>query len=271
MDHVAMIARDTPFGRHLAQRMVQAFARLSQPTQLSALVVITPNDQARAQKVSRAARVMSRLGGGRIRRMFSAHHRQAYQLWQLQQSATNLFHTTAGPVPEWPAGVDRLNVAEAEVNAVATVHWLEQHQPRLMAVAGAPILRADLLSVPRAGTLNMHSALLPRYRGTRAEFWQVHNDDLDCAGITIHYVDTSVDGGDIVARLPQNPAAGSSPWAMRAQNQLNGLQFYPETVCAVLQGTATRAAQSGTSERAYRFSDITPDATRRVLETLRRT
>lgn len=155
--------------------------------------------------------------------------------------------------PDWPEGAERHRIPEDRLNGASTAAWLRARAPRLLAVAGSPILGAGLLAVPSDGTLNMHSSLLPRYRGTRAEFWQVHNGDLDCAGITINFVDASVDGGDIVRRHPLNPEPGDSPWLMRARNQLGGLSVYPETLCAVLEGRAARCPQPPVRERAYRF------------------
>ncbi|MEY8800940.1 formyltransferase family protein [Leisingera sp. XS_AS12] len=231
-----------------------------------AAVVVLEAPAARAQRrpgIARALRLHA------LRRLVSRQARQAHRLWRLEQEAKAEFVRGAGPVPDWPKGVDQHHIPENEINRASTAAWLCERAPRLLAVAGSPILGGELLAVPRDGTLNMHSSLLPRYRGTRAEFWQVHNGDLDCAGLTIHYVDTSVDGGDIVRHHPLNPAPGDGPWLMRARNQLGGLTIYPETVRAVLEGRTVRCPQPPVKERVYRYSDITPDATRTVLKILR--
>lgn len=260
MTGVVLITRDSAFGRHMSVRMAAALAAGRDP-----LIGILLLSEPQAQKVRPARSPWA----DRVRRLLSSQARQNHQVWRLQQQANAAFAAGAGPTPDWPSGVVRHTVLAAQVNEPDTIAWLRSCAPRLVAVAGAPVLSADLLAVPSAGTLNMHSSVLPRYRGTRAEFWQVHNDDLDCVGITIHFVDTRVDGGDIIRHHRQKPAPGDSPWLMRARNQMNGLTVYPETLCAVLEGDATCQPQPPVSERAYRYSDITPEATRRVLQKLR--
>ena len=259
MNGVMMLTRDTPFGRHMAARMAATLSDCTDP--LTAILVIETVSRPRARP-SRAARLL-RLRA--LKRLVSRKARQNYRVWQFQQEAGAEFSHHAGAGPDWPASVRLLHVPECQVNAADSIDWLRQGSPRLLVVAGSPILSADLLAVPTLGVLNMHSSLLPRYRGTRAEFWQVHNNEMECAGITIHFVDTSVDGGDIVRHHPLHPTPGDSPWLMRARNQLNGLRVYPETVRAVLEGRGTRTPQPPVDERAYRYSDITPAATRTVL------
>ncbi len=262
MTSVALITRDTAFGRHMAARLAHMLAEGGTP--LGAILVLRGAAPApRRNGLIRALRLRA------LRRLVSARARQAHQLWKLQHEADAEFARRAGPVPGWPDGIALRHSEDRQVNTPDTIGWLRGIAPRLLVVAGSPILGAELLAVPQEGTLNMHSSLLPRYRGTRAEFWQVHNDDLDCAGITIHFVDTSVDGGDILRHHPQDATPADGPWLMRARNQLNGLRVYPETVRAVLEGRATRQPQPASDERAYRYSDITPEATRRVLRKLR--
>jgi len=69
------------------------------------------------------------------------------------------------------------------------------------------ILKADFLALPRLGVLNLHSGLLPAYRGVLATFRALMNGDADI-GCTLHRIsDASIDTGEIVAtaRLPVAP------------------------------------------------------------------
>lgn len=58
------------------------------------------------------------------------------------------------------------------------------------------ILSKNILSLCK-GTLNAHQSLLPLYRGRYATFWMIYNGDEE-AGITYHYMDESVDTGNIL-------------------------------------------------------------------------
>lgn len=66
------------------------------------------------------------------------------------------------------------------------------------------ILRPPVIAVPRLGVLNLHSGLLPAYRGVLATFRALLAGD-DAIGCTLHYiVDAGIDTGDVVdrARIP---------------------------------------------------------------------
>jgi methionyl-tRNA formyltransferase len=60
------------------------------------------------------------------------------------------------------------------------------------------ILHAEVFSIPRHGVLNLHSGLLPQYRGVLATFRALLNGDADI-GCTLHWIDSpGIDMGDIV-------------------------------------------------------------------------
>ncbi len=77
---------------------------------------------------------------------------------------------------------------------------LSQLQPDLIAVAAyGQILPAALLGIPRFGCLNVHTSLLPRYRGAAPIQWAILNDDLE-TGVTIMKMDAGLDTGPILSQ-----------------------------------------------------------------------
>lgn len=61
------------------------------------------------------------------------------------------------------------------------------------------------------GFLNLHTGILPEYRGVKSEFWALYNNDFERAGWTLHYMTRKIDAGDIVIRKSvevsnENPA-----------------------------------------------------------------
>jgi methionyl-tRNA formyltransferase len=73
-------------------------------------------------------------------------------------------------------------------------------QPDLVAVAAyGQILPERLLSLPRFGCLNVHTSLLPRYRGAAPIQWAILNGDAE-TGVTIMKVDAGLDTGDILTQ-----------------------------------------------------------------------
>lgn len=72
--------------------------------------------------------------------------------------------------------------------------------PDLIAVAAyGKILPVNILELPRLGCINVHSSLLPKYRGAAPINWAILNGE-DETGVTIMYMAEGMDTGDILAQ-----------------------------------------------------------------------
>ncbi len=58
------------------------------------------------------------------------------------------------------------------------------------------ILKKDIFSIPKYGTINTHPSLLPYNRGKHYNFWNIVEDVP--FGVTLHFINQDVDSGDIV-------------------------------------------------------------------------
>jgi methionyl-tRNA formyltransferase len=106
----------------------------------------------------------------------------------------------------------------------------------LIFVTGFPWrLPAELVALPRLGSINTHPAALPKYRGPNPVFWQMMNGESE-VGMTIHRMDTEFDTGPILAQatMPIDP-----DWYIEdleaALGQL-GAVVVPRAFAAVLAG-----------------------------------
>jgi methionyl-tRNA formyltransferase len=80
-------------------------------------------------------------------------------------------------------------------------------KPDLIAVAAyGQILPGSILDLPRLGCLNVHTSLLPKYRGAAPIQWAILNGDAD-TGVTIMKMDAGLDTGEILtqAKTPIQP------------------------------------------------------------------
>ena len=76
---------------------------------------------------------------------------------------------------------------------------LAQFQPELIVVAAyGQILPQRILDLPRLGCLNVHTSLLPKYRGAAPIQWAILNGDRE-TGVTIMKMDAGMDTGPMVA------------------------------------------------------------------------
>ncbi len=61
------------------------------------------------------------------------------------------------------------------------------------------IIREDILAIPRFGGINIHGALLPKYRGCNPTQWSILNSETS-TGVTIHEMTGGIDEGAIIAQ-----------------------------------------------------------------------
>ena len=94
--------------------------------------------------------------------------------------------------------------------------------PELTVVAAyGRILPEDILAAPKLGSINVHSSLLPKYRGAAPINWAVLNGDA-VTGVTIMYMAKELDAGDIIsaAETPIDPDEDALTLTNRLANEL---------------------------------------------------
>ena len=78
---------------------------------------------------------------------------------------------------------------------------LRELQPDLIVVAAyGQILPQSLLDIPRFGCLNVHTSLLPKYRGAAPIQWAILNGDAE-TGVTIMKMDAGLDTGPMLTQV----------------------------------------------------------------------
>ena len=104
------------------------------------------------------------------------------------------------------------------------------------------LLPVDILNLPRLGCVNVHSSLLPRYRGAAPINWAILNGEEE-TGVTIMYMAEGMDTGDILAqaKTPIGPDENAAQLFDRLA-QMGG-PLLVETVRGIEAGTAGRVPQ----------------------------
>jgi methionyl-tRNA formyltransferase len=62
------------------------------------------------------------------------------------------------------------------------------------------LVEEDVLSIPKTIAINIHGALLPKYRGRTPHVWSIINNESN-AGITAHVIDSGCDTGAILEQI----------------------------------------------------------------------
>lgn len=85
-----------------------------------------------------------------------------------------------------------------------SLEWIRSKKPDLIVVAAyGQILPQALLDIPRLGCINVHTSLLPRYRGAAPIQWAIWDDQPE-TGVSLMKMNAGLDTGDILAmrRIP---------------------------------------------------------------------
>ncbi|MEA1882687.1 MAG: formyl transferase [Candidatus Marinimicrobia bacterium] len=87
-----------------------------------------------------------------------------------------------------------------KINSVKGLEKLRDSAPDLIvSIRYGSIIKSEVMAVPPLGILNLHSGLLPQYRGVMATFWAKLNGE-ENMGCTLHYItDGTIDTGPIVS------------------------------------------------------------------------
>ncbi len=116
-------------------------------------------------------------------------------------------------------------------------------EPELIAVAAyGKILPLEILELPRLGCINVHSSLLPKYRGAAPINWAILNGE-DETGVTIMVMAEGMDTGDILAqRATQIPMEENAAQLFERLAQM-GAELLVETVARIGAGAVTPVPQ----------------------------
>src|SRR5262249_34005154 len=67
----------------------------------------------------------------------------------------------------------------------------------IVSINASQKFKTPILSLPRLGCINVHGALLPRYRGRLPSFWVLANGEKE-TGTTVHFMNEELDDGPIL-------------------------------------------------------------------------
>ena len=89
-------------------------------------------------------------------------------------------------------------VLKKHINHNESVDEIKKYKPDLLvSILGNQIFKNQIINLAPKGCLNLHTALLPKYRGLMPTFWVMKNDE-KFTGVSVFYVDEEIDSGPII-------------------------------------------------------------------------
>jgi methionyl-tRNA formyltransferase len=123
------------------------------------------------------------------------------------------------------------------------IQELAKLQPDLVVVAAyGQLLPPALLAIPKHGCINLHTSLLPKYRGAAPIQWALINGEQE-TGVTIMKMDAGLDTGDILAQEPVAIAPDDDSRTLHDRLARLGSELLVKTIPGYIAGRITPRPQ----------------------------
>ena len=152
------------------------------------------------------------------------------------------------PVKEYALSLDLAVYQPLKMRDGEAMSIVEELAPELIVVAAyGKILPEDILNYPKYGSINVHSSLLPKYRGAAPINWAILDGEAE-TGVSIMYMAKELDAGDVI--LQKATAIGEDEDALALTTRLAelGAEALAEAVEGLKNGTASRTPQDGSKQ-----------------------
>lgn len=104
------------------------------------------------------------------------------------------------------------------------------------------MLPRSVWSIPRLGTFNLHTSLLPAYRGAAPVNWAIMNGERE-TGVTTFLLDSGMDSGGLLMRASTEILANDTSGSLHARLEGLGARLVLSTADGLLGGTLRPTAQ----------------------------
>jgi methionyl-tRNA formyltransferase len=116
------------------------------------------------------------------------------------------------------------------------------------------LLRAPILGLFPKGVINLHPSYLPYNRGHSPNVWSII--DGTPAGVTLHYIDSGVDTGDIIARRPVPVENHDTGETLYRRLERECVQLFKDEWQKICEGSSARSPQSLDDGTTHRGRDL---------------
>jgi methionyl-tRNA formyltransferase len=162
--------------------------------------------------------------------------------------------------PDRPRGRGQ-EISLSPVKQVALAEGIPVHQPEkirgpeaqellqklapdaIVIIAYGQIVPARLLGIPKLGWINLHTSLLPKYRGAAPINWAVVNGETK-TGVTTMRIDAGMDTGEILLQRELNIGPLETAPELAARMSELGAPLMAETLRGLASGKIVPRAQS---------------------------
>jgi folate-dependent phosphoribosylglycinamide formyltransferase PurN len=149
------------------------------------------------------------------------------------------------------------------------IEALRVHEPDVVVINGTRVIGKRVLDCVEAPFINTHTGITPAYRGVHGAYWALAEGKPELAGVTVHYVDTGIDTGAVIAQALIHPGPEDNFHTYPTLQLAAGLPLLEEAVLITQRnGVRTRKPLTAAS-RLYYHPGLTQYLTRRIRDGVR--
>jgi methionyl-tRNA formyltransferase len=127
----------------------------------------------------------------------------------------------------------------------------------IVSIRYGKILKNDVLNIPMHGVLNLHSGILPNYRGVMATFWAMLHGESKI-GTTLHYIqDSTIDTGEIVSQSCIPIQNGRSYFWHVLQLYITGTELIVDAISSIMNNKQLNTAPQTPNGHYFSFPKST--------------
>lgn len=184
--NILILTQDDPF--YLAQQLDYLFDRIPKGAKIAGCVVFDVSPFGKKESiVEKALKTRKIFGNGFFLR---------YGMKFLRSKISSSYKVER--ILE-KHGIEKIEI-EGSINSESSLQKLKSYDPDLLiSIAGNQIFKKPLIELAPEGCLNLHTALLPKYRGLMPSFWVLKNDETH-TGVSVFFVDEGIDSGPILVQ-----------------------------------------------------------------------
>jgi methionyl-tRNA formyltransferase len=183
---IILVTQDSPF--YLAENIDYFIRSLPEHSRVVGCIVLSASPfgkkETMAQKVVHTYRVFGL--------EFFLHYAFGYLAGKLLPSRSVVRVLKKHGVPVIPV--------TRSLNSRASLDIIGGYSPDLLiSIQANVIFKRPLIELPAKGCLNVHTALLPKYRGLMPTFWVMKNGEKE-TGVSVFLIDEGIDSGPILVQ-----------------------------------------------------------------------
>jgi folate-dependent phosphoribosylglycinamide formyltransferase PurN len=160
-----------------------------------------------------------------------------------------------------------LEIDEGETNSDFAINQIRDLNPKVIPVFSTSLLKEKFIKKFPKRLINFHAGLSPYYRGTGTNVFPFYNNELEYVGVTLHYIDTGIDSGDIILQGRPVFEIGDNTHTIGCKNVILAANLMIDLINSYLQnGPPIGEKQNHKLGRIYYKKDFTEEVVSKIYE-----